>query len=63
MTTKFNVGDKVVIVGTVEEINVDKDCEYYTVYIVTDSSTEFLDFNHNQLFPASDITIKADDLT
>lgn len=62
MHTKFNIGDKVAIVGAVKSIKINEDHETYNVTFDCDEYSRTETFSHEQLFRASDLTLEEDDL-
>ena len=63
MTTKFNVGDQVAIIGKVESISVDDKGEKYCIWLTNDEgASRYIAFSSNQVFPASDLRLEEDDL-
>lgn len=62
MNTKFNVGEKVAIVGEVSSIVIDGDGVIYNVEIESARCVRIEDYTSDQLFPASDIMLEEDDL-
>lgn len=62
MHTKFNIGDKVAIVGVVKSIEIDEAHETYDVTFDCDGYSRTETFRHEQLFHASDLTLEEDDL-
>lgn len=61
MHTKFNIGDRVAIVGIVESIKIDEEHETYDVTVGCDEYSITEKFRHEQLFRASDLTLEEDD--
>lgn len=64
MNTKFNIGDKVAVIGAISYISVTENHD--ELYDVTFQSYEGYKrtetFTRDQLFPASDLTLEEDDL-
>ena len=62
MHTKFNIGDRVSIVGVVKSIKINEENETYHVTFDCDEYSRTETFRHEQLFRASDLTLEEDDL-
>ena len=62
MTTKFNVGDQVAIIGKVDTISVDDNGEKYCIRLTSEEGARYMAFSSNQVFPASDLRLEEDDL-
>lgn len=62
MHTKFNIGDKVAIIGAIKSIEIDEENETYDVAFQCDGYSRTDRLRREQLFPASDLMLEEDDL-